>query len=39
MNFDEFIESLARIAEKKSLTPLGERESEYNEEERKQLSL
>ena len=33
MCFVEFLEALARIAEKKSLIPVGEREEEYTDEE------
>ncbi|KAL4479133.1 hypothetical protein ABPG72_008963 [Tetrahymena utriculariae] len=39
MNFDEFLEALARIAEKKSMIPVGEVESQYDESERRQLHL
>ncbi|EAS06061.2 hypothetical protein TTHERM_00853000 (macronuclear) [Tetrahymena thermophila SB210] len=39
MNFDEFLEALARIAEKKSMIPVGEVESQYDEQERRQLHL
>jgi len=34
MTFVEFLEALARLAEKKSMTPLGEISDEYSAEER-----
>ena len=34
MTFVEFLEALARLAEKKSMTPLGEISDEYSVEER-----
>ena len=33
MSFVEFLEALARLAEKKSMIPVGEREEEYTDEE------
>ncbi|EGR27628.1 leucine rich repeat protein [Ichthyophthirius multifiliis] len=39
MSFVEFLEALARLSEKKSMIPVGEREEEYNEDERFQIKL
>lgn len=39
MIFVEFLEALARIAEKKSMVPVGEKPEDYTEEERKELHL
>jgi hypothetical protein len=34
MSFVEFLEALARLAEKKSMIPVGEREEEYTDEDK-----
>lgn len=39
MTFVEFLESLARMAEKKSMIPIGEKSEDYTEDERKELHL
>lgn len=39
MNFVEFLESLARLAEKKSMIPIGEKLEHYTSEERRNLDL
>lgn len=39
MTFVEFLEALSRLAEKKSMTPLGEIPESYTKEERVQITL
>ncbi|EAR90533.1 hypothetical protein TTHERM_00120790 (macronuclear) [Tetrahymena thermophila SB210] len=39
MNFVEFLECLARLAEKKSMVPVGENPEDYTDQERKNLNL